>query len=265
MVPLALSIGYSLMYSLGLTGLMSDGFTFSHWINLFQGEFLQSILYSVWVASASTFIALLLALLLLFTVRRHLHSKNIYRSLFFPLAIPPIVLAFVIFQVYGGSGILSRLAFHAGIISSSQQFPALVQDPYAIGIIMAHIFIAFPFFLLILLNLFEHEKLPQIESVASTLGADKKTILLRLQLPILMRGMFPILALYFIFFMGAYDIPLLLGQSSPHMISVLILEKLQRFNLGEIPLAHSMAVWYAILCIVTISYLFARYRRKVAL
>ncbi|MFU8859448.1 MAG: ABC transporter permease subunit, partial [Cyclonatronaceae bacterium] len=213
----------------------------------------------------SAFFALALALFVLFSARRYFQSRHLYRALFLPLAIPPIVLAFVIFQLYSGSGLFSRLAWHMGIISDSQQFPELVQDPWGIGIIMAHVFLVFPFFLLILLNLYEHEKLDEVESVASALGAGRRTILLRLQIPILLRGLFPILVLYVIFFMGAYDVPLILGQSSPHMISVLILEKLQRFNLAEIPVAYSMAVWYALLCIGTISWLFARYRKKVAL
>ncbi|NBC25746.1 MAG: ABC transporter permease subunit [Bacteroidetes bacterium] len=264
LVPLGLAIGYSLLYSVGLAGLLSNGVTFEHWIALFRGEFLQSILYSVWVAAASTLLAMGISLTLLFTARRLFRSRNLYRALFLPLTIPPIVLAFVIFQLYSGSGLFSRLAFQMGFISEIQQFPVLVQDPYATGIIMAHVFLVFPFFLLVLLNLYEHEKLDQIEAVASSLGAGKRTILLHLQLPVLLRGMFPLIALYFIFFMGAYEIPLLLGQSSPHMISVLILEKLQRYNLANIPVAHSMAVWYAVLCIATISWLFSRYRQKVA-
>lgn len=265
LVPLGLAIGYSVFYSVGLAGLLSSGFTFDHWITLFGGEFLQSILYSIWVAAASTLLAMIISLTLLFTARKLFRSRNLYRALFLPLTIPPIVLAFVIFQLYSGAGLFSRLAFQLGFISEIQQFPALVQDPYAVGIIMAHVFLVFPFFLLVLLNLYEHEKLDQIEAVASSLGAGKRTILFQLQLPVLLRGMFPLIALYFIFFMGAYDIPLLLGQSSPHMISVLILENLQRYNLANIPVAHSMAVWYAALCIGTISWLFSRYRRKVAL
>jgi hypothetical protein len=49
------------------------------------------------------------------------------------------------------------------------------------------------------------------------------------------------------------------------MISVLILEKLQRFNLGDIPVAYSMAVWYAAICIITISYLLMMHRSKEAI
>ncbi|MFU8813664.1 MAG: hypothetical protein ACNA78_11925, partial [Balneolaceae bacterium] len=50
LAPLALSIGYAFFYSLGLVGLVSRGFTLGNWAGLFQGEFLQSILHSAWIA-----------------------------------------------------------------------------------------------------------------------------------------------------------------------------------------------------------------------
>jgi putative spermidine/putrescine transport system permease protein len=214
---------------------------------------------------ASATVALVLALSFLFNLRRHFEKPGTYRLLFLPLTIPPIVVGFVIYQMYAGSGIISRVLYHTGLISGTQGFPALVQDPYGIGIILAHIFIVFPFFLLVLLNVYQNENLDEIERVALSMGAFRKTIIWKLHLPILMRGIFPLLILYIIFFMGAYEIPLLLGQSSPQMISVLVLEKLQRFNLGDIPVAYSMAVWYALICIGTISYLLMKYRRKEAL
>ncbi|PWN05326.1 ABC transporter permease subunit [Rhodohalobacter mucosus] len=263
LAPLGMAIGYSFLYSLGLAGVLQDGFTFSYWAGLFQGEFLQSILYSAWVAGASTILVLLTSLGMLFLFRRQFSNRTIYNSLFLPLAIPPIVLAFSIYQLLSGSGLLSRAAYHMNLITEASRFPALVQDPWAIGIILAHLFLVFPFFLLISLKLYEHQKLEELGRVASTLGASTGTILFQVQLPILLRGLSPLIALYFIFFMGAYEIPLILGESSPQMISILILEKLQRFNLADIPVAHSMAVWYAILCIATIAWLFSGSQKKV--
>lgn len=262
LLPLILALGYSFLYSVGGAGLLSEGLTLEHWVELFQGEFLSSILYSFWIAIASAGIALSLALIFLFVLREKFENPGTYRLLFLPLTIPPIVLGFVIFQMYAGSGVISRLFYHMGLISGTQEFPVLVQDPYGVGIVLAHVFIAFPFFLLVLLNVYKNEYLDEIERVASSLGAVRGTIIWKLHLPILMRGLFPIFILYIVFFMGAYEIPLLLGQSSPQMISVLILEKLQRFNLNDIPVAYSMAVWYALICIATISYLLMRYRKK---
>lgn len=262
LVPLGLALGYSAGYSLGLTGLLSDGFTLSYWAGLFRGEFLSAILYSAWVAAASTFLGLSLALALLLLARKMFRNSTLYAALFLPLSIPPIVLGFIVFQLYSPSGFFSRLAYQMGLVGGTQAFPVVVQDGLGLGIIIAHVFLVFPFFLLVLLNVFEHEKLDDLTTVAASVGAGKGKILLHVQLPVLLRGIFPILALYFIFFMGAYDIPLLLGSSSPQMISVLILEKLQRYNLANIPVAHAMAVWYALLCMATIAWLFSRRRSQ---
>ncbi|NBC05249.1 MAG: sulfate ABC transporter permease [Bacteroidetes bacterium] len=265
LLPLGLALGYSFLYSIGAVGLLSDGLTLKHWIDLFRGEFLESMFYSLWIAMASAAIALSLSFIFLFTLRSQFEKPNAYRLLFLPLTIPPIVVGFIISQIYSGSGILSRLFYHLGLLSGPQEFPVLVQDPYGIGIILAHVFLVFPFFLLVMLNVYKNQNLDEIERVASSLGADQNAIILKLHLPILMQGIFPLLILYIIFFMGAYEIPLLLGQSTPQMISVLILEKLQRFNLGDIPTAYSMAVWYAAICIATISYLLIKYRKNESL
>lgn len=265
LLPLGLALGYSFLYSIGGAGLLSEGLTLKHWVELFRGEFLTSILYSLWIAMASAGIALSLALIFLFMLREQFEKPGTYRLLFLPLTIPPIVVGFIIYHMYAESGLISRLLYHMGVVSGTQAFPVLVQDPYGIVIILAHVFIVFPFFLLVLLNVYKNERLDEIERVASSMGAVRKTIIWKLHLPILMRGLFPLFILHIIFFMGAYEIPLLLGQSSPQMISVLILEKLQRFNLGDIPAAYSMAVWYAAICIITISYLLMKYRKKEAL
>jgi putative spermidine/putrescine transport system permease protein len=86
--------------------------------------------------------------------------------------------------------------------------------------------------------------------------------LLRVHLPVLLKGIFPVVSLYTIFFMGAYEIPLILGQSSPQMFTILILEKLQRYSLSDIPDAYAMALFYAIIYIGTLSWLMMQYKKR---
>lgn len=261
-IPLVAGLGYSVLYSFGIIGILNDGFTFQNWIQVFRGEFIRSIIHSSYIAAASTFFSAGIAFLFLAAGKSYWLGRHAYRSLFLPLTIPPIVSAFVIFQFYSGSGFLSRLAYHAGLLTDTSGFPSLVQDPWAVGIIITHIFLVFPFFLLLLLNLYQNEKLDELEATARTLGASAFQIIFLIELPILLRRMFPVLALYFIFFLGAYEIPLILGQSSPQMISVLIVEKLQRFNLADIPVAHAMVVWYSLICIAAITLLSYQYKKR---
>ena len=265
MVPLALALGYAALYSLGLVGLLSDGFTLDNWAALMTGEFGRSIAFSAYVALASILGALGVALGLLFAARRTLEQPMAYRLLFLPLTLPPIVAAFVVSQLLSGGGLVSRLAWHLGLVDGPGAFPALVQDPYGLGIILTHILLVFPFLLLVLLNLWHNENLSELSRVAASLGAGRRQVVLHVQLPVLLRGIFPLAALYFVFFLGAYDIPLVLGASSPRMMSVLVLEKLQRYDLADIPVAYAMATWYALFCLITIAALYSRFRRRYTL
>lgn len=262
-LPVLLAVGYAALYSIGLADVRGPELTLEHWAELFQGEFLISLLHSLWIAIASTLISLLLAFTMLFWLREHLKSNHVYRMLFLPLTVPPVVVGFAVYQMWSGGGIFSRVSYHAGLISDISQFPELVHDPYGLGIILAHIFIGFPFFLILLINTFQKKKLDELEIVAISLGASNRDCIMRIHLPVLLISIFPVAALYTIFFMGAYEIPLILGQSSPQMITVLILEKLQRYNMADIPVAYAMALLYAVLCIATILWLMMRYRKRV--
>jgi putative spermidine/putrescine transport system permease protein len=261
-LPVALSVGYAALYSLGMVGLLSNGVTLANWAELLHGPFARSIVYSSYVAAASIGLSLALAFGLLFALRPVLQRDRVYRLLFLPLTLPPMVAAFVTYQLASGSGLLSRVAWHVGLVSEPQAFPVLVNDPYALGIIITHAALVAPFLLLVLLNLWESENLSALSRVAASLGASRWQIARRVQGPVLARGLFPLTALYFVFFLGAYDIPLVLGASSPRMISVLILEKLQRYNLADIPVAYAMATWYATLCLTTIAVLYTQFSRR---
>lgn len=261
-VPVGLSLGYAALYSLGAVGMLSDGLTLANWAALTQGAFARSIAYSGYVAAASLGGSLLVAFGLLFALRPALQHDRVYRLLFLPLTLPPMVAAFVTYQAVSGSGLVSRVAWHLGLVEGPRAFPVLVNDPYALGIIGTHVALVAPFLLLVLLNLWQSENLQALSRVAASLGATRWQIARHVQGPVLARGVFPLAALYFVFFLGAYDIPLVLGASSPRMISVLILEKMQRYNLADIPVAYAMATWYALLCLATIAVLYTQFSRK---
>ena len=51
--------------------------------------------------------------------------------------------------------------------------------------------------------------------------------------------------MYFIFLLGSYEIPLLLGVQAPQMLSVLTVRKLRDFDLHTQPEAYALAVLYS--------------------
>jgi putative spermidine/putrescine transport system permease protein len=61
--------------------------------------------------------------------------------------------------------------------------------------------------------------------------------------------------------MGTYEIPLLLGRQSPSMLSVLVIRKLQRFNLADIPQAYAISVIYIILVSIILMLVYRSQRK----
>ena len=157
-----------------------------------------------------------------------------------------MVAAFFFFQLLSGAGFLARIAYQTGAITTTTQFPDLINDRFALGIIITQTFLSCPIFILLFTSLIKSERLENFSALARSLGATDKEFTFRIAVPLLLQKSFPTLLLYFIFKLGAYEIPLLLGRSNPQTISVLAISKLQRFNLYDIPQGYAIAVLYTI-------------------
>jgi len=252
--PLLLGILYAVFYSLGIIGLLSEGVTLAYWQQtLADTELWSSLGYTFYIALVTIFITITSALGLTLFLKRPLQKGFPGFSLYVPLAFPAIVVAFLVFQLASQSGLLSRIAWQLGWISDSSAFPDLVNDPFGIGIIAAHTFMAVPFFSLYFINLYDGERIAEYKQVAQSLGGSRIQQLFQIEAPILLRRGFPTIILYTIFVLGSYEIPLILGQQSPQMMSVLIIRKLRKFSLDTIPEAYvSALVFIAVIILLLI-------------
>jgi len=255
--PLLLGLVYALLYSFGIAGLVSEGPTLHYWqLALSDTEFWVSLGYTLYISLSTIALTIVAALGLVLFLKRPLQQGLPGFSLYVPLAFPAIVVAFLVFQLASRSGLLSRIFYSLGLIQSTAAFPELVNDPYAIGIIAAHTFMAVPFFTLYFMNLYDNERIGEFSNVARTLGAGRARRMFHIQIPILLRRAFPTLTLYTIFVMGSYEIPLILGRQSPQMMSVLIIRKLREYSLATIPEAYIAALLYSVIVVVLLVLIF---------
>ena len=261
-VPFGLAFIYALLYSFGIVGAANTGFTFEFWIEVFEsGQFFHSLWYSALIAGISLLISVFLALF--FTIRYHkkLEGKFLSLIIYLPLCLPGIVTAFFMVQVLGKAGYISRLIYKLGIIQSISEFPELVNDRLALGIIIAFVSVVMPFFLLLFLSVYKHERIEELSTLAASLGASQNQISYQVAMKLLLHKTKTIISLYFIFLLGAYEIPLILGQESPQMLSVLVVRELNQYDLTRISEGYVVAVMYTlIVSIITIG-LFT-YRNK---
>lgn len=258
-LPVVAGFVYALLYSVGLAGVYEIGLTLKNWAAIFSSpEIINSFLFSFYIAVVSISIALFVALLFVINYGAHFDKGILSYVIYFPLSIPAIVAAFFIIQLLSKSGLISRLFFNLNLIDNINSFPDLINDNLGIGIILAHTLLAIPFFIIFLLGLYHTQNLESLKQLSFSLGADKKQTTKKVLLPILLNKVYPTIILYFIFVLSSYEIPLLLGQQYPQMVSVFAVRKLQRFDLADIPQAYVIISVYVLIVIVSLFILFRK-------
>ena len=186
-----------------------------------QESFYRSVGLTLWISLASTVLSTILALVSVLTLRQWA-SRRPWLSFLFQLniPIPHLVGAIGILFLFSQSGWLARLAYHLGLIGEPADFPAVVYDPYAIGIILEYVWKETFFIGLILLAMLQAMG-EDYENVARTLGANRWQRFWYVLLPLLRPGILSTSVLVFAFSFGAFEVPLLLGQRYPSALPVL--------------------------------------------
>jgi putative spermidine/putrescine transport system permease protein len=262
-LPLAAGLTYAILYSVGLAGALSSGFSMEYWrVTLTDSTFWWSIFTSAAVALVVLSVATMLALWGVLWLRAPF-EKPVWRFLLhFPLAVPPIVAAFLGFQWLGSTGVLARMTYALGWTERIETFPALINDTLYLGVMMVLVLSTFPFLLLVFLQHHRSARVQEMCDLAATLGASAWHIALRVVAPVLLRRAQPALLLYGIFLFGAFEVPLLLGSQHPAMISLFIHQKFSRYNLADLPVAYVATVVYALVLMVSVALFFRLERRN---
>ena len=173
---------------------------------------------------------------------------------------PHLVGAVGILYLFSQSGTFARLAAEWNLIQRPGEFPALVFDPYAVGIILQYVWKEIPFIgVIVLANM---QALGEdYESVARSLGASRWQAFRHVLLPLIFPGALSASVIVFAFTFGAYEIPAILGANYPAALPVLAYRKYTDVDLAARPEAMAMAIVIALLSAVMI-YLYVRYTRR---
>lgn len=244
-VPFVSAFGYAVLYSFGLIGAANHGFTTVFWEAVLQsGAFLKSFVYSFCIALVAIVLSVGGALWTTLKFRKNLEHRFWSFMLYLPLAIPGIVTGFFTFQLFSKGGFFARISYQLGWIMEAAQFPDLVNDTWAVGIVLSFITMVMPFFVLLFLNVYKNQHVDALSELGYALGATPKQVTYRIVLPILLKKTWVLIVLYFIFLLGAYEVPLILGQESPQMLSVLIIQEIKQYDLDSISEGYVVAVLY---------------------
>ncbi len=242
---LAIGILRSLGY-LSVSGVSEPGFG-AYRAVLSDPRFFRSFLLTLHIALTSTVLSAGIALCAALLLRQTFAGRRLIGFLFqLNLTIPHLVGAIGILYLFSQSGSFARLAFQANLIARPGEFPALVYDPWAIGIILQYVWKEVPFIGVVLLASMQTPETDH-EAVARTLGATRWQTFRHVLLPQVRPGLLAASVIVFAFTFGAYEIPALLGPSHPPTLPVLAYRSYAGVDLAGRPQAMAMGVIIALL------------------
>ncbi len=235
-IALAQSLGY-------FAPAGESSFTLAHYAHLLSDvEFRASLAVTLLIATSATVISSAAGLAIALGMRELAARRRWLNFLLqIPLAVPHLAMAVALINVIAPSGLLARLAFAAGLISSPADFPVLINDRYGAGIILAYVLKETPFVAVMTLALLMRVG-DEYEAVARTLGASAWQRLRYVTLPLVAPAAVSASLVGFAFIFGAFEVPYLLGRPYPAMLSVVAQRRYLDVNLTERPGAIAVAV-----------------------
>ncbi len=214
---LALAVAQSLGLWLPFphAGAMGDAY-----VALWKGHMADSFLLSLRVGLVSAALSVVLGTMLavgLWRMPAGLQQLGVVYKI--PLILPHIAVAFIVLVFFAKSGLLSSLAYHAGLIDRPAAFPSLVFGGSGVGMIMAYVYKETPFVLLM-----AYASLKRLDGrlldTAHMLGAGMWMQWRCVLLPHLAPALHTSFIILFLYAFGAFEIPFLLGESKPGMLSI---------------------------------------------
>lgn len=213
-------------------------FAYRHLIN--DKWFLESAFYSLYVAASASFISLFLGTLFAYQIWKlpaRLHGGTVIYKI--PLILPHIAVGFIAVIILSKTGVISSIFHQVGIISNFQEFPALLYSSGGFDLIGAYVYKETPFVMVMIYGVLCRFDKRIIES-AVMLGASPARIFFSLVLPFLVPVINASFIILFVFTFGGFDLPFVLGDSHPGMLSIKVYDYFFQKDISARPIAMAM-------------------------
>ena len=231
-------------------------------------KFLASLFFSLKVAFVATAVSIIIAIIVSMTLRKTFVGRKIAIFVYqFNLPVPHLVVAISILLLFTQTGLVSRALYEIGLIANSSSFPMIVFDQNGIGIMLALILKFFPFIGIAVLSLLM-TTLNDYEQQAATLGASSMKRFWYVLLPMMLPSIVFSSILVFAYAFGSYEVPFLLGSSSPKALSLLAYQDFTNVDLNlraeAMAIANTITLVVVFLVILAYFQLSAMNRRAVS-
>lgn len=126
-----------------------------------------------------------------------------------------------------------------GVITDQQQFPMFIYDGGGVGVIMAYLWKEVPFIIYFVIALMANIN-GNLGEAAINLGAGKWKTFRKVTLPLCKNTIISGFLIIFVFALGAYELPLLLGATMPKALPILAYQQYIHPDLQNRPYAMAL-------------------------
>ncbi|CCH49945.1 ABC transporter permease [Pseudodesulfovibrio piezophilus] len=219
-----------------------EGGMFAAYGELVRPHIIDAAIHSIWVALISMVLAVSIGAILaslIWLLPSTLERMSIVYKI--PLILPHIAVAFIVLIFWSQSGVIASIGNLLGLVETPQDFPSLIHGGSGAGMILAYVYKEIPF-VIILAHAVLKRLDPRLVQTASMLGAGPMTIFFKIMLPHMRPALNTASIILFLYAFGAFDIPYLLSESSPSMLSIEAFNLYFRRDLSNRPQAMALLI-----------------------
>lgn len=203
-------------------------------------DMMESVIYSLKIALISAMIATAGGVFICALLTMQNKNKGaVMRIIQFPIIIPHVVVALFMINIFSQNGILARIANALGIIGDQQQFPTIIYDAGGIGVILAYVWKELPFIVYFVIALMANIN-GNLGEAARNLGAGQWQTFFKVTLPLCKNTILSGFLIIMVFALGAYEMPAILGATTPKALPVLAYQQYIHPDLKNRPYAMAL-------------------------
>ncbi|MEZ8825037.1 ABC transporter permease [Vibrio amylolyticus] len=242
----------------GIVGVIASSMSYIPSINMFQPSFegfrlifdwqgtWHSIALTLFSSLFSSYLALLATFVILIASWGNRFWNRIELALSPLLALPHVAFAIGFAFLFAPTGLISRFLFSLFGYDANQQsvndLPLLINDPYALGLVIMLALKEIPFFLLMSIPILKQLNIEQTTKVSASLGYSRDHMWWKAIFPQWLSKMrFPILAVI-AYSLSVVDIALIIGPTNPPTFATLVWQWFSDPDLSLLPRAAAGAM-----------------------
>lgn len=231
---------------------------------LHSESLMESIGLSLYLAVATTFLALAIGSLLCWSLIL-LKKKGgaLEQILKIPILVPHTVVAILAINLLSSTGLLSRIFMTMGMTEAAEWISCILYTPESWGVIMAYLWKEIPFvcyFIAAVMGSIDGS----YGDAARNLGAGKWRAFWNVTLPLCKPAILNSGLIIFCYSFGAYELPLLLGSTLPKALPVQTYIEYTHPDLTHRPYAMALNMIMLLICLIAAGVYYLLLRQKIS-